>query len=421
MKEKLFSTGIMFYSADDRTRYTITMKIHCIEPVVEECLKQAVIKASERYPYMMVRVKKNFNGLWLEDNKLPFVVKQGHISPPIGSEEANYHLIVFTWEDDCIMIHTFHGLLDGVGLNKIFKTLMFYYAQIRYGVELDPAGINTADEKITEEEYKEPYPRRKPSRKLEPMAKTPRFVKALKVCTKSTDGSSDQYIYRIKVPKGSLNGVMRGLDVSPAPFLGIVMADAILTIHPDSGRDISVGVPINLRPALNADKYCRNLISILHIVYDGKIRNMPVHNRCTAVRGRIFLQSDRDSVLKELDFQRKVYSLISHVPFYGLKRFISKRAVAFNMNDETFETSYTGKAQFGEMEKYYNGLEVLVDMCGMNMLVEMFLLGDTYTITIMQRCRDDRYFDAFIKQLKGYGVQIGEVSCEKLTVPELGF
>ena len=421
MKEKLFSTGLIYYSADKKSPYTITMRIRCIDPVDEECLKSAVLKVSERYPYLMVRVKKNINGLWLEKNDLPFVVKQGHISPPIGSAEANYHLIAFTWEDDCIMIHTFHGIVDGTALNMIFKTLMFYYARKRYNVELDPAGINTVGDEITEEEYVEPFPRKKPERKPVPLAKTPRFLKTLKVCEKSVDGTDDRYIYSINVPKESLNGVMRELDVSPAPFLGIVMADTIRKLHPDSSRDISIGVPINLRPALNAKRYCKDLISVLHVVYDKKITRMSVHNRCTAVRGRIFLQSDRDSVLKELDFQRKIYSLIYHVPFYGLKRFISKRAVAFNMNDETFETSYTGKAQFGDMEKYYKELAVLVDLCGMNMLVEMFLLGDTYTITIMQRYRDDRYPDAFIRELKDYGVRIDSTKYEKLLIPELGF
>ena len=260
MKEKIFSSGLVFYAADNNNRFTITMKIGTTDPVDESCLKTAVSMTSQRYQYLMVKVMKNAFGIWLEENDLPWVLLRGSESPAIGSQEANYHLIAFTWEDKCICIHTFHGFLDGIGLNKIAKTLMLYYSENRYSIKLDSTGINVLGDEISEEEFKDPFPRKKPDYKLEPMAKVPRLTKPLKITPKSGKKSEDQYIYRMTIPKDSLVGVMNELEVSPAPFLGIMMAKAIQNIHPDSKRNVCIGIPINLRPALNADKHLRNLV-----------------------------------------------------------------------------------------------------------------------------------------------------------------
>ncbi len=421
MNGNLFSSGIVYYAADKQNPFTITMRIEATDPVDGNSLREAVSKTWQRYPCLRVRVIKSVMGLKIEDNDLPWTVTEGALCPPIGSEGVNYHLIAFTWSGNNIMIHTFHGLIDGIAFNKLFKTLMFYYSEIRYNVQLNPEGINTLEDDISAEEYTDPFPKRRPERKLSPLAKTPRFVKALKITKESGIKERDPHIFRISVPRSSLNGVMTGLDVSPAPFLGIMMAKAILQVHPDSGRKVSIAIPINIRPALNANKYCMNLVYNLHVICDDKIVSLPPDRQCTSVRGRVFLQSDTDSVLKELDFQRKVFSLISHIPFYGLKRLISRLSMSFNMSDETFASSYTGKAQFGEMERYFKNIEVICDTCGEDLLVEMFLISDTYNITILQRNGDRRYADAFAGLLRQAGADVEGASSEKLIIPEIGF
>ena len=157
-----------------------------------------------------------------------------------------------------------------------------------------------------------------------------------------------------------------------------------------------------------------NYASINHYYFFADLSRNSSHH----LRGRGLLA---DPLLNECDFQRKVFSFISHVPFYGVKRFVSKRSIKFNMSDETFSSSYTGKATFGEMEKYFDSMEVLCDTCGEDMLIEMFLMRDTFTITIMQKFRDDRYPEEFIKLLKEYGVTIEDYSREKLIIPRIGF
>ena len=77
---------------------------------------------------------------------------------------------------------------------------------------------------------------------------------------------------------------------------------------------------------------------------------------------------------------------------------------AINSSDETAMVSYTGQARFGEASGYFSRIEAIADPCADDILVEICQFNDEYSITFMQRFKDDAYAEAFVKEMRDNGV-----------------
>ncbi|SCW68116.1 hypothetical protein SAMN02910456_02563 [Ruminococcaceae bacterium YRB3002] len=422
MREEIYSTVFFYYGTDDKSRNTLSGRLECRNPVDGEAFGRAVASVEERYPYLKKKVVKAFGRKVIEDNDLPFVVVKGDRSPVLGSAEANYHLLAFSWDEKNIYIHAFHGLVDGVGITNVTKTMMYYYVLYRENHTADPKGFRLTGDVISEAEYADPFPRKRITG-IEPLCRTPRFLGAMKLSKElkkmGHSAEWDPHVYHISIPRNSLNDMLDRYGASPGPFISVLMAEAVRRVHPGSRRKVCVGMPINFRPALKAFESYRCMIYNLHLIYDDKVRSLPIDKQCTAFRGRIFLQSDPGSVLAELNFQRKIFNIFRLVPGRALKRLAAKGILAFNMGDETFAVSHTGQSKFGEIGAYFEQFEALVDLCGEELMIEIMLINDTYSLTFMQFCKDSIYVDAFMEQMKETGLVAEITGVEKFDPPRV--
>ena len=422
MREKVFATSFFYYGTDDRTRNTITAKVVTRDEVDGDCLIRAVKSTEQRYPYLKLKTGRNINRIWLEENDRPFVAVKGKGSrgPVLGSEESNYHLIAFGWDENNIYLYAFHGLLDGMGVSRVLKTLVYYYVQERYGVTIDSKGIYTLDDETDPDEYKDFFPVKR-IKGGKPLMRVPRFFGALKVRKAmkkiGKDSSWDPHVYHIHIPRKSLTDAMGRVDGSPSPYIGILMARAIESVHGKTRRPVTIGIPINFRPAVKGMKSVKCSVYTLHVIYDERVKRLPIDKQCTAVRGRVFLQSDPDSVYSELNFQRKILNLHNCIPFRVLKRLGARIIMRINMGDETFGVSYTGQSNFGGAEKYIERVDALVDLCSEEIMLEVCVVGDIYSITFMQAFKDSVYVDAFMDQLRGENIEAEIVTTEPLDTP----
>ena len=410
MTEEIFSNGFFYYGKNDKSHFTFTVRMVTKDPVNPESVEYAAAKAMERYSYIKKRLCRNWNKLWLEDNDLPVVVKKGSKSPVLGTDESNHHLIAVSYDENSIYLHAFHGLIDGCGSNNIIRTLIYYYILHRYGIEIKHNGFRLIGDEIEEEEYIDPFPRKAPGKDIIPKGKTPRFISAMSLSEElKRMGRSCEYhpsTFMIHVAEEELHRVMAKHEATPISLMSVLMARAVDKVTAGSRKAIGIGIPINFRPALNANKCYRSLIYSLHVIYDEKIKRLPFDKQCKAVRGRVRLQSNRDSVINELEFQRKIFNVINGVPFLPLKRTAAKIIQGLNMGDETFLISYAGRAQFGEAENYIEYIGVDVDPCGCDILLEISLINGVYSVDIIQRFEDSIYIDAFVEELKREGVKI---------------
>ena len=67
----------------------------------------------KRYPYFCVELKKDDNGLYFTKNDRDIILSDKDII--LNSEESNYHLILFQYNDDnYIIINMSYALADGI-------------------------------------------------------------------------------------------------------------------------------------------------------------------------------------------------------------------------------------------------------------------------------------------------------------------
>ena len=98
------------------------------ETVDYDLLSRSVEKVMERYPYFCVRPAREGETLVLRYNDQPLPVFPDDRTVTLGSEESRGHLISFGCKDKTIFIDASHYIADGMGIDPLMKTLLYFYA-----------------------------------------------------------------------------------------------------------------------------------------------------------------------------------------------------------------------------------------------------------------------------------------------------
>ena len=133
-----------------------------------------------RYPYLCVKlgVERDADGsehYVYHDNPRPWKVSGCRQPVCLCSEEANEHLMAFSWWDDCVALDFFHALIDGTAAYRILKTLLYEYCRRRYDSELDPAGVWVAGDIVPPFPVSAPCKSHRPSASRECASGTNRY------------------------------------------------------------------------------------------------------------------------------------------------------------------------------------------------------------------------------------------------------
>jgi hypothetical protein len=96
------------------------------DAVDEACLHEAVHMLEERFSYLKVSLKKDWHAYYYTENHKPWVVLNTDHSIPLNGRESNYHLLAFSYFNKTIYINAYHGQLDGTGLFRLEKALLYY-------------------------------------------------------------------------------------------------------------------------------------------------------------------------------------------------------------------------------------------------------------------------------------------------------
>ena len=116
--KRLYIERVDLNKADDEYPMTVRIVLQMKDDVDGHLLEEAVAAVQTRYPYLCVKlgVERDADGsehYVYHDNPRPWKVT-GYRQPVcLCSEEANEHLMAFSWWDDCVALDFFHALIDG--------------------------------------------------------------------------------------------------------------------------------------------------------------------------------------------------------------------------------------------------------------------------------------------------------------------
>ena len=104
-------------------------------PVNYDALLKAVETAMPRYPYFCVSPERDENDILLEYNPRPVPVFNDGRCVVLGSEECNGLLLFFGCEGNRIFLNASHYIADGMGIDPLLKTVLYFYVAELYGTE----------------------------------------------------------------------------------------------------------------------------------------------------------------------------------------------------------------------------------------------------------------------------------------------
>ena len=160
MEQKLFTELRPLYTTSKESPSEIRIRIRLRDLIDSDVLRHAVDSTMKIYPYFCVELKKKGGQYTFEENHRPVVITHSLHGVALNSEESNYHMIAFCWQDNWIILDVFHGMTDGTGAYEVLRTMLFYYCSERYDISLNCEGIRLVGDEISEEEWNDPVANR---------------------------------------------------------------------------------------------------------------------------------------------------------------------------------------------------------------------------------------------------------------------
>ena len=405
--------------------FTIRAVCEMADPVDGKVLRRAVDMLEKRFSFLKVSLRKGIRSFYYAENPSPWVVKETDRPIDLNGEESNHQLLSFSWLDHTIYINVYHGQMDGTGLYRIMKALLYYYCCLYYGRTFDVPDVALPDEEPGPQEasdvYREFYMKNRHAgiRSLISPQKPIRHPMELDEMGLVHMDRSRRTSFKITLSQADMMKYCSSFDGSPITAVALMLADGIHRMHPDDNRTISIGVPVNLRPALGFKHSIASIYAKIYIPYSEKIRSMDFEKQGTVCRGMVIRYSDHDLLRSETMKYCGKLNMLQFLPLSCLKQ-CAARVIARQMKKaETAGATYIGKFTFGEMEPYIRSTFLDVDSYGIGVMVLLAAFADRFFITIDQDWPEKAYTESFLQVLRDRGIAYTGNYDGALHIPEM--
>lgn len=417
MEQKLFTELRTLYTTTKEAPAEIRIRIRMRDLIDPEILRRAVDTTMERYPYFCVELQKKEGGFVYAENHRPVVISDSLHGAELNSEETNYHMIAFCWQDNMIILDVFHGLTDGTGAYEVVRTLLYYYCSERYNVSLKEDGIRLVGDEISAEEWIDPVV----SRTDLPTPKQNELMSdALNVITTAgLEEDRRHTVYSVAISEKEFMRFNLDNDGTPGTMVALLLSRAIAKLFPESENAIRIALCVNQRKALNAPLAHQSLIGGVMLEYKDKLRDWSLEMQGTAYRGMVFAQTQEENVLRGIASFKGVNGMLltkeSDQERIGVASYINSLAGKLT----TATVSYVGKADYKEAEQYIRDFRLWTSPLGNNLLVEISAVNGRFTLDFLQSFSSPVIVNAFLKELDENGIIYDLQDVNELELPNI--
>jgi len=403
----IWKVNNLLYAAGPELVNTIRIGITLTEPVDEQALRLALSKAAQRYPYFAVRLSRRGEEYVMEPNDLPFVVSPDGNTVTLGSAESNFHIFTFAYEGCRIYLDTSHFFTDGNGMFPFLKTLLYYYLQtVHPDVALETGGIALAGSEIPAAEAEDdPYP-------PEPYPEQPLGTLARPAAVFQTNDQPQGYenadgwtSFRFRIRQKDMMAFVSSVDGSPATFIASLIYKAIADAHPETELPLVCGMQHQFRQALGAPLSHMCHVNIVPIVYPARLRGRDVEQLNTIARGSLILRADDANDLLTVNAHIRNEKRIRGMKLAEKHQYM-RQVILDGIGVNTFDVSYTGRVPWSGLDRYISDVAPYFDLTlSGGLSVEIFSVGESFSINIMQRSPMTKYVERFSALLRECGVE----------------
>lgn len=408
----------LIYAANEQFRNTIRFAVEFHDTISPEALDYAVRQVQKRYPYYSVKIEREGDDFVLAENDLPFAVHAGQEPVCLNSPASNMHLLAFAWKERTIWIDISHFICDGNGLAPLVKTLVYYYVERCYSQDgIDTNSIRLVTDHIPEEEYAYPFPEA-PILNEKSLAIKPKTYEPFFFANELFDGVGS-YAYNLQVSQQPMMKYAKSNDGSPVSFVCVMLYKAVLNMYPDTDRDIVFSIPHEYRKVLHRPLSHDCLARVFPVKLAAKDREKSIEMLNTAVRGQIILGSDESADIDSINGMLQLHAYMQSMPLEGKKQAM-RGLVAGSLVKNTFGVSYTGNISWGGMEKYIRDVHLYAgeNKRRQSLSVELFTLGDHFSICLMQPGRNPAFMQELIRCFTCCGIDCTLMSEERFQLAD---
>ena len=476
MDQKIFQEAFSLYNSTLTRAHILRAGIKLRDEIVPEILDNAVKKCMERYPYFCVELKKK-DGKWiLAENRKPVVVNNSENIVTLGSEEANGHMIAFSYNGNWINIGMSHAVTDGTGIYEVFRTLLYYYCSERYDKHLSTEGIRLAGDTISDEEWEQPLPKLKDIKPKNPEKVAPalclvdesqlsisrhhrswditideeEFMKFVSenggtpstmtavLLSRAIDSQHPQSrtidsVHSLSRAIDSVHSLSRAIDSQHSLSRAIdsqhpqsrtidsehSLSRAIDSQHSLSRKPIKIFLAMNLRRALNVPLAHQTLVGGVILEYKPELRDRSIKEQVAEYRSLVSVQTKRENVIAIAAEQKAMLEAILAQPTDEARKTFAGKMAEMSDSSITAGVSYVGKANLGEAEKYVIDFRTYTNSIGKTPIVEISAVNGRFMINFIQPFEDDRYIKAFLGELESNHISYSLLDEVEVKLPGL--
>ena len=412
---RLFSELRSLYAASEDYRRTMRISFRLKDKINVTSLTYAINMVQKRYPYFCVELKKDDDGFYFTKNDRDIILTNKNKDILLNSEESNYHLISFQYSDDnYIFINMSHALADGVACYSLIRTLLYYYITNAYNVELSKENIRLVEDEISQEEFIDPLANTKKLIKLPQIKLNP----AINIIKENHLENQDNFIYHLEMDEKELMDYIKSIKATPNTLISLLLSKAIKKENMDSKNVVRMSICVDLRKLLDAPLAHQSLVSGIIFDYDESFANLNIEDEIKKIRQEV------SESIKEPKSLFYISSSYYYLMMLSKEKDINKARQIATANKESTGgfvsgvISYVGKANFGESEKYITDFRTITDNPSA-LLVEIAAVNGKFYLDFIQNFKDERYFNAFKKELEDLKIRYELKDLIKLDLPRM--
>ena len=412
---RLFSELRSLYASTEDYRRTLRISFRLTDKINVPSLSYAIKMVQKRYPYLCVELKRDDNGFYFNKNDKDIILTNKNKDVLLNSEESNYHLISFQYSDDnYIIINMSHALADGAATYALIRTLLYYYITNAFNIELSKENIRLVEDEISEEEFNDPLLTTKKLMQLPKLDLNP----GLNIIKENHLENQGNCIYHLIIDEKELMDYIKSIKATPNTLMALLLSKAMKKENPESKNFVRMSICVDLRKLLDAPLAHQTLVTGLIFDYDQSFANLNIEEEIKKIR----------ETVSEFIKEPKSLFLISSSYYYLLmlskEKDLNKARLIATKNKESMGglvsgvISYVGKANFGDAEKYITEFRTETD-CPSPILVEIAAVNGKFYLDFIQNFEDERYINAFKKELDSLNIKYEVKDLIKLDLPRM--
>jgi len=415
---KCFKVNNIIYAAGTGLVNTHRTAVTLTEPVQPQLLSDALRKAQSRYPYFSVRLRRQGETYVLTPNDQPFVLSPSWATVTLGTPESNDHLFAFAYEGNRLCMDGSHYITDGNGLFPFLKTILYYYlTSLHPDAALDPSNFALAGDPVPEAEADDdPYPSQPLPAAPLGARKAPEQIFTLSDQPRGYENMDRWTSWRFRIPQKDLMAYVSSVDGSPATFISALVYRSIMDTHPENTLPLVCGMQHQFRKALGRPFSHLCHVNVVPIDYPVRLRDRDIERINTISRGALIIRADDDNDRQTVNAHIRTEKRIQSMPLP--RKVDTMRSVVLDaIGKNTYEVSYTGRVPWSGLDRYITDVAPYLDLTlSGGITVEIFSVGDAFSVNIMQRNDDPRYTTRFAELLSQSGIHYTASSPESFRI-----